>query len=216
MILTSQRRGFRQRLKWWLQKPLRAKWTTVEWFWMIFWLLARGWLRGWQFDAHGRLFIGSHVKVSKRFGRLLMGDGVTLSAGCLLKVSGKKSRAEIAIGDRTYVGNRTSISAVQSIHIGADCRIGYDCWIVDNDHHSFVFAPGSAPLPPYGSVVVGDHVWIGHHSLVLKGASIGEGSVVGAGSVVRGRIAPHSLVIGNPARRIGWTEGWVDPPSDDA
>ncbi len=45
---------------------------------------------------------------------------------------------------------------------------------------------------------IGNHVFIGSHSVILGGADIGHHSVIGAGSVVRGCvIPPFSLVLGD-------------------
>ena len=52
------------------------------------------------------------------------------------------------------------------------------------------------------SIFVGERVWIGLHSVVLKGVSIGDGSIVAAGSVVTSDVPANSLVAGNPATVI--------------
>jgi len=56
-------------------------------------------------------------------------------------------------------------------------------------------------------IVIGDDVFIGANSIILKGVKIGDRSIVGAGSVVANKeIPPDSLVMGNPAktrRRVG-------------
>jgi UDP-2-acetamido-3-amino-2,3-dideoxy-glucuronate N-acetyltransferase len=45
---------------------------------------------------------------------------------------------------------------------------------------------------------------IGANATVLCGATIGEYAMVGAGAVVRGDVLPYALMVGVPARRIGW------------
>ena len=45
---------------------------------------------------------------------------------------------------------------------------------------------------------------IGANATVLCGVTIGEGALVGAGSVVLRDVPAFALVVGNPARRIGW------------
>jgi virginiamycin A acetyltransferase len=50
--------------------------------------------------------------------------------------------------------------------------------------------------------VVGHDVWIGHGALILPGARIGHGTIIGAGAVVTGKVAPYTIVAGNPARTI--------------
>lgn len=45
---------------------------------------------------------------------------------------------------------------------------------------------------------------IGANATIGPGVTLGEFSMVGMGSVVTKSIAPHALVVGNPARQIGW------------
>jgi len=45
---------------------------------------------------------------------------------------------------------------------------------------------------------------IGANATIVCGATLGEFSFVGAGSVVTGNVAAYAMVVGVPARRIGW------------
>lgn len=45
---------------------------------------------------------------------------------------------------------------------------------------------------------------IGANATIGPGLTLGEFSMVGMGAVVTRDVAPHALVIGNPARRVGW------------
>ena len=51
-------------------------------------------------------------------------------------------------------------------------------------------------------VVIRDGAFIGAHSIILKGVTVGEKSVVGAGSVVTRSIPDGEIWAGNPARFI--------------
>jgi acetyltransferase-like isoleucine patch superfamily enzyme len=45
---------------------------------------------------------------------------------------------------------------------------------------------------------------IGANATIVCGVEIGEHAMVGAGTVVARDVGAHALVVGNPARRIGW------------
>jgi acetyltransferase-like isoleucine patch superfamily enzyme len=110
--------------------------------------------------------------------------------------------AEIIIGDRTYINRRTEIMSKISVKIGEDCAISWDVVISDTDYHQIV---GTSPTKP---IVIGDNVWIGCKSTILKGVSIGNGAVVAAGSVVTKDVDPYTLVAGIPAKVIKRDVRW--------
>ncbi len=49
---------------------------------------------------------------------------------------------------------------------------------------------------------IGNDVWVGDNSVIIKGVKIGNGAIVAAGSIVTKDVAPYSIVGGNPARTI--------------
>ena len=53
-------------------------------------------------------------------------------------------------------------------------------------------------------VTVGDGAAIGARAVIRAGVTVGEWALVGAGAVVVADVAPHSMVLGNPARHAGW------------
>jgi carbonic anhydrase/acetyltransferase-like protein (isoleucine patch superfamily) len=53
------------------------------------------------------------------------------------------------------------------------------------------------------SISIGSNVFVGMGSIILPGTRIGNNVIIGAGSVVRGDIPSDSIMIGNPAQRIG-------------
>jgi len=53
---------------------------------------------------------------------------------------------------------------------------------------------------PGEAILIGDDVWIGANTTILKGAHIGDGCIVATGAVVlRGEYPPRSIIAGNPA-----------------
>lgn len=68
--------------------------------------------------------------------------------------------------------------------------------------------------PPYnfvtGSVKIGDNVFIGLNTLIVKSCTIGDNSVIAAGSVVISDIEENAIYGGVPAKKIGMRASHTD------
>jgi serine acetyltransferase len=53
-----------------------------------------------------------------------------------------------------------------------------------------------------GKIDIGDDVFIGHGAIVLPGVTIGSRVLIGAGTVISRDVAPNSVMVGSPARRV--------------
>lgn len=53
-------------------------------------------------------------------------------------------------------------------------------------------------------VIVEEDVWMGARVTLLSGVHIGRGAEIGTGAVVRGKVPPYAVVIGNPAKVVGF------------
>lgn len=119
-----------------------------------------------------------------------------------------KPGAEIEIGSHTGISSST-ISAVKKITIGSNVLIGGGVIITDNDHH-FVDVGREQKRRSLGlpdsldsdEIHIGDDVFIGTRSIILKGVRIGSGSVVAAGSVVTKDVPDYCISAGNPAKVV--------------
>jgi acetyltransferase-like isoleucine patch superfamily enzyme len=105
--------------------------------------------------------------------------------------------ASIRIGNGTYLNRNVEIIAQREVAIGRDCQISWDVVIMDTDQHGF---QGEVPIPK--AVRLGDRVWIGCRTIILKGVTIGDEAIVGAGSVVTKDVPAGAVVAGVPARVI--------------
>ena len=56
----------------------------------------------------------------------------------------------------------------------------------------------------YRKTLIGDGVTLGANCTIVCGISIGKYAFIGAGAVVTKNIKDFALVIGNPARQVGW------------
>lgn len=58
----------------------------------------------------------------------------------------------------------------------------------------------------FKKTIVGEGASIGANATILCGIQIGAYSLIGAGAVVLENVPAHALIVGNPARRIGWVD----------
>ena len=54
----------------------------------------------------------------------------------------------------------------------------------------------------FGEIVIEDWVYIGAHSLIMPGVTIGDGCVIGAHSIVKNDIPEASIAVGSPAKVV--------------
>ena len=108
------------------------------------------------------------------------------------------------IGNNSFIGRGTFINAAGGVRIGSDVLIGPGVKIWSADHQ---FSSREIPIRAQGHsvspVVIGDDVWIGVNSVILRGATIGKGAVIAAGSVVTKDIAEFQIATSVPAKVIG-------------
>jgi len=133
-------------------------------------------------------------------GSLSVADRFVLYTGCRVVVD-SNARLELGSG---YINCHSVIACFNHIKIGHDVIVAENVTIRDSDNHAIL---GSSH-PVSQSIIIGDHVWIGMNSTILKGVTIGSGSVIAAGSVVNKSIPAHVLAGGVPARVIKESIEW--------
>jgi acetyltransferase-like isoleucine patch superfamily enzyme len=163
------------------------------------------WGNGWR-------ILGMPIIQRHRKSEILLGDGLSLRSwprtnplvpNHPVVLATRKASAVIRIGkDCGLTG--TTIVAAEEVVLGDRVLIGANVTVADTDFQ---------PLTPEGRAVdinagkhapihIGDDVFVGMNSLILKGVTIGQGSVVGAGSVVTRDVPARTIVAGNPARIV--------------
>ncbi len=81
--------------------------------------------------------------------------------------------------------------------------IAAHCYIIDNDHGMEANINMMEQKDRVKKVIIGNDVWLGSGSKILKGSVIENGAVVGANAVVKHRIEENHIVAGVPAKTIG-------------
>jgi acetyltransferase-like isoleucine patch superfamily enzyme len=149
-----------------------------------------------------RAHIGDRVFVELRDGELFMGERGQLRAESVAHISGRLylERAcgfsircvihcgkSIEIGRYTIFGEYVSILDGEHVHIQTD-----DYWFYGDPQAKNILK----------GVKIGIGAYIGAKTTIVMGAEIGDFCRIGANSVVTGRIEPHTLAAGVPARPI--------------
>lgn len=114
--------------------------------------------------------------------------------------------AEIRIGKNVGMSS-TAIVAHKFISIGNNVKMGGGVCIYDTDFHSLnADARNNSTLDKQQAnklpVIIEDNAFIGAHSTILKGVTIGKNAIVGACSVVTKSVPANEIWGGNPAKFI--------------
>lgn len=165
----------------------------------------RGYLISLRLHHPSLISVRGKIKIINKNGLVSIGTFTDLWPGVKLSCSGndKHNKAYIEIGKHCSIGDRTEIHSGKSVKIGDGVIIAWDCVIMDRDYHSSYGIDETCK-----SITIGNNVWIGCRSIILKGTTIGDGAVIGAGSVVTKDVEPCTLVAGNPAQVIKHVNGW--------
>lgn len=103
------------------------------------------------------------------------------------------------------------------IEIGEDCMFSQGIMVRTTDNHSVFDIDTFEIQKSSDSIVIGEHVWLGINSTVLKGVTVGRGSIIGAGAIVTADVGEASVAVGVPARVIATGKSWsrVAKPTRD-
>lgn len=112
-----------------------------------------------------------------------------------------KKGALIEIGDCCRI-NGAYIHAQKKISMGNNCVIASGVNIIDSNGHVLLSNNRTTGRDEPKEIIIGNNVWIGLNSIILKGTKIGDNCVIAAGSVVKGDFPENSLIQGNPANVV--------------
>ncbi len=109
----------------------------------------------------------------------------------------------VEIGENTFFNNGATLrSEGPGISVGTDCLFGWNVEILDSDFHDLHPRRRRSGTPLTGRVAIGNNVFVGSNTMVMKGVTIGDDTVVGAASVVLHSLPAGVIAGGNPARVI--------------
>lgn len=121
----------------------------------------------------------------------------TIGAGCNIGQN-------VVISPEVVLGNNVKIQNNVSVYTGVTCDddvfLGPSCVFTNvTNPRSGVNRRGQ-----YSKTHVGKGATIGANATIVCGHDIGEYAFIGAGAVVTKNVPAYALIVGNPAKQIGW------------
>lgn len=110
----------------------------------------------------------------------------------------------VVISPEVILGNNVKVQNNVSIYTGVVCED--DVFLGPSMVFTNVINPRSAVnrRNEYRKTLVKKGATIGANATIICGYDIGEYAFIGAGAVVTREVKPYALVVGNPAKQIGW------------
>lgn len=110
----------------------------------------------------------------------------------------------VVVSPNVKLGNNVKVQNNVSIYTGVICED--NVFLGPSMVFTNIINPRSAIVrkDQYQETLVKEGATIGANATIICGHTIGRFSFIGAGSVVTHDVPDHSLMVGNPARHIGW------------
>lgn len=110
----------------------------------------------------------------------------------------------VVVSPKVILGNNVKVQNNVSIYTGVICED--DVFLGPSMVFTNVINPRSAVnrRDLYLKTVVKKGASIGANATIVCGNDIGEYAFIGAGAVVTKEVLPYALLVGNPAKQIGW------------
>jgi UDP-2-acetamido-3-amino-2,3-dideoxy-glucuronate N-acetyltransferase len=110
----------------------------------------------------------------------------------------------VVVSPNVVLGNNVKVQNNISIYTGVTCED--DVFLGPSMVFTNVINPRSAIIrkEEYLQTLVKKGASIGANATIVCGNEIGEFAFIGAGAVVTKEIKPYALIVGNPAKQIGW------------
>lgn len=132
----------------------------------------------------------------------------------------KKTRLFGAFGDNCYYFPRVLPAEPSVIYIHDNVNIATEVYFCDHDVMAHMLNNMEDVVNQYGrfklikrKIEIHENVFLGAHSIIMGGVTIGPNAIVAAGSVVTKDVPENTIVGGNPAKVIGKFDEYVNKRS---
>lgn len=152
----------------------------------------------------------------------VLSDGAVLHLGqesrCVEAKFFARNGGQILLGQRFTNAHGLEIYADEvpgiKVQIGNDCLFSFDIVLRSGDGHAIMDAETGDFLNKARNIIIGDHVWMGYRTSVLKGGRIPSNCIVGAGSIITKAFEEeNSIYAGAPAKKVNRKPvTWRDAP----
>lgn len=143
--------------------------------------------------GHGGAFFDSKEEKSiwQLKGKIIFKGYASFGNGTTVSVL---QNAELIIGNNFSCGSNSKILCRKKIEFGSNCLLSWNITIMDTDFHRIINQNKEViniPKP----ILIEDKVWIGCHSLILKGTKISKGSIVASNSTISKSNNSNNVII---------------------
>jgi len=141
----------------------------------------------------------SSIEISKGGKLVLKGANSCFNSGSNI-IIGKDAVMEI--GHRFYCNGRSDFNCLKHVVFGNDVLFSVNIMLMDTDFHK-IYNNRDEQINSNQEIIIGDKVWIGCNTTVLKGTRIGNNIIIGACSLLSGKyLCENSIYVGNPSKII--------------
>lgn len=155
-------------------------------------------IKTFKFSPYSLFSPFTSVEIAKK-GKLSLGKKIQVRSGSKIAI---RKNGVVCIGDNSFLNYRCMVICHEKIIIGNGVQFGPNVLVYDHDH-DFRAADGLKALKYNTSPVkIGNNVWVGANSVILRGTVIGDNCVIGAGTVVKGNYPDNSVIIQDKKTKI--------------
>ena len=146
-----------------------------------------------SFSGPAISLVSPHTEITMDSGsELRIGKNFKMRDGAKIRV---RKGAKCIIGNNSSINSNNIIACHEYIEIGDDVQLSPNVQIYDHDHDFRVEGGVSAGQFRTAAVKIGNNVWIGANTVILRGTDIGDNCVVGAGCVIKGTYKAGSVIV---------------------
>ena len=133
-------------------------------------------------------------------GKACIGRGSKVSIG---------KDATLSLGNSFNITGNSALICQKEISFGDNCLLSWDILLMDTDFHKILDAEGNVRNAPK-AIHVGNHVWIGCRTTILKGVTIADNNIISATSTITKSVVETNCVVGGHGKSVEILKRGVD------